>query len=60
MSTQEIINWVKEHNPSNISVHASTATYTKFMSYISHAPDVVLIFFVKHHHVHPITDRIPN
>ena len=60
MSTQEIINWVKEHHPSNISVHAYTATYTKFMSYISHAPDVVLIFFVKHHHVHPITDRIPN
>ena len=56
MSTQEIINWVKEHNPSNISVHAYTATYTKFMSYISHAPDFVLIFFVKDHHVHPITD----
>ena len=56
MSTQEIINWVKEHHPSNISVHAYTATYTKFMSYISHAPDVVLIFFVKDHHVHPITD----
>ena len=56
MSTQEIINWVKEHHPSNISVHAYTATYTKFMSYISHAPDVVLMFFVKDHHVHPITD----
>ena len=56
MPTQEIINWVKEHHPSNISVHAYTATYTKFMSYISHAPDVVLIFFVKDHHVHPITD----
>ena len=56
MSTQEIINWVKEHNPSNISVHAYTATYTKFMSYISHAPDVVWRFLVKDHHVHPITD----
>ena len=26
------------------------------MSYICHAPDVVLIFIVKDHHVHPITD----
>ena len=56
MSTQEIINWVKEHHPSNIYVHAYTATYTKFMSYITHAPDVVLMFFVKDHHVHQITD----
>ena len=43
-------------NPSSISVHAYTATYTKFMSYIRHAPDFVLIFFLKDHHVHPITD----
>ena len=56
MSTQEIVNWVKEHHPNNISVHAYTATYSKFMSYICHAPDVVLLFFVKDHHVHPITD----
>lgn len=54
-STQEIIDWVKDCHP-NISVHAYSSTYNKFMKHISHSPDVVLTFFVKDHHLHPITD----
>ena len=51
MSTQEI----KECH-SNISVHAYSSTYKKFMKHIANTPDIVLTFFVKDHHLHPITD----
>ena len=55
MSTQEIIDWVKDcHN--NISVHAYMATYKKFMKHISNRPDIQLAYFVKDHHLHPITE----
>lgn len=55
LSTQEIVNWIKDKH-SNISLHAHTCTYRKFMSYISHAPDAILTFFVKDNHCHPITN----
>lgn len=55
MSTQERIDWVQECH-SNISVHAYTSTYKKFIKHISNTPDIVLTFFVKDHHLHPITD----
>ena len=55
MSTQEIIDWVQECH-SNISVHAYTSTYKKFIKHIFNTPDIVLTFFVQDHHLHPITD----
>ena len=55
MSTQEIVNWIREWH-SNISLHAYTCTYKKFMKHISNTLDVALTFFVKDHHLHPITD----
>ena len=54
LSTQEIVNWMKAKH-SNISLHAYTCTYKKFMNHISHAPDIILTFFVKDNHCHPIT-----
>lgn len=54
LSTREIVNWIKaKHN--NISLHAYSCTDKKFMSHIPHAPDVILTFFVKDNHCHPIT-----
>ena len=55
MSTQDIVHWIKEYH-SNISLHAYTCTYKKFMKHISNAPDIVLTFFVKDLHLRPITD----
>lgn len=55
MSTQEIVDWIKDCH-SNISLHSYTATYKKFMKHITHSPDIVLTFFVKDHHCHPVTD----
>ena len=55
MDTDEIIDWIKNCH-SNISLHAYTCTYKQFISHISHAPDIVLCFMVKDHHLHPITD----
>ena len=55
MDTSQIIDWIKNCH-SNISLHAYTCTYKKFISHISDRPDIVLIFFVKDHHLHPITD----
>ena len=55
LSTQEIVNWIRECH-SNISVHAYTATYKKFMKHISDRPDIILTFVVKDHHLHSITD----
>ena len=55
MSTQEIVDWIKGCQ-NNISLHAYTTTYKKFMKHISNRPDVILTFFVKDHHCHPITD----
>lgn len=55
MSTQEIVDWIKAcHN--NISLHAYTATYKKFMKHISNRPHVILAFSVKDHHCHPNTN----
>ena len=55
LSSQEIVNWIRECH-GNISLHAYTCTYQKFMSHISHTPDVILSFFVKDHHLYPITN----
>ena len=55
MDTSQIIDWIKNCH-SNISLHAYTCTYKKFISHISNTPDIVLTFFVKDHHLHPITD----
>ena len=55
MDTSQIIDWIKNCR-SNISLHAYTCTYKKFISHISNTPDIVLTFFVKDHHLHPITD----
>ena len=55
MDTSQIIDWIKNCHH-NISLHAYTCTYKKFISHISDRPDIVLIFFVKDHHLHPITD----
>ena len=55
MSIQEIIDWIKNCH-SNISLHAYSCSYKKFISHILNTPDIVLTFFVKDHHLHPITD----
>lgn len=58
-TTEEVISWIKNCH-SNISLHAYTCTYRQFTDYISHAPDIVLCFMVKDHHLHPITDPDKN
>lgn len=55
MDTSQIIDWIKNCH-SNISLHAYSCTYKKFMSHISNTQDIVLIFFVKDRNLHPVTD----
>lgn len=56
MSTQEIIDWVRNcHN--NVSLHAYSATYKKFMKHISQTPDIQLVYITKDHHLYKITNE---
>ena len=58
ISTVELIDWAKEcHN--NVSIHAFDARYKKFITHIATntRTNVVLVYIVKDHHCHPITDE---
>lgn len=57
ISTQELNDWAKTCHSSNVSIHAYDATYRKFTKYITHNAYVTLVYFVKDHHCHPITDE---
>ena len=60
MNTDEIIDWAKDRHH-NLSVHAYDAWYMKFAKYIAVRRDISLVYFVKDHHIHPITDeRLKN
>ena len=58
ISTPELIEWAKVCR-STLSIHAYDATYRKFMKHIvHHIPCFTsLVYFVKDHHCHPITDE---
>ena len=57
ISTDELINWAdKCHN--NVSIHAYDARYRKFVAHIGKTNrNVSLVYIVKDHHCHPITDE---
>lgn len=56
MNTDEIIDWAKNcHN--NVSVYAYDTRYVKFAKYIASHCDISLVYFVKDHHIFPITDE---
>ena len=56
LCTDNIIQWAKECHP-NVSIHAFDATCRKFVAYSNHCSNITLVFFVKDHHLFPITDE---
>ena len=56
ISTDELINWANKcHN--NVSIHAYDARYKKFITHSKNCSDISLVYIVKDHHCHPITDE---
>lgn len=60
ISTQELIDWVKECHPSYVSIHAFDSRYKNFIRHIAKSDNtsVFLVYIVKDHHLHPITNEI--
>ena len=58
ISTRELIDWVKECH-TNVSIHAFDCRYKNFVRHIakSYNVDVLLVYIVKDHHLHPITNE---
>ena len=58
ISTEELINWVKECHD-NVSIHAFDSWYKKFVTYIAAntRTNIALVYIVKDHHCHPITNE---
>lgn len=56
ISTQQLIEWAKVCH-STVSIHAYDVTYRKFMKRMVHPCFTSLVYFVKDHHCHPITDE---
>lgn len=56
ISTQELIEWAKKCH-TNVSIREYYATYRTFMKHINPQCDISLVYLVKDHHCHPITDE---
>ena len=56
--TEELIDWAKNCH-TNVSIHAFDSMYRKFVTYTNSntRTDVTLVYVVKDHHCHPITDE---
>ena len=56
INSDELINWAKECH-ANVSIHAFDARYRKFITHSNNCSNISLVYIVKDHHCHPITDE---
>lgn len=56
VNTEELVNWVKKCHP-RVSIHAYDMRYKNFLRHTNGHPDIVLVYIVKDHHCHPITNE---
>ena len=56
INTEELINWTKACHD-NVSIRAFDSRYRNFIKHSKNCSNITLVYIVKDHHCHPITDE---